>query len=81
MAKIKSVPIILATCLQGKNPDPAPYLERVRNAPELTHMPADKFPDIASDVDYCTRLDSFPFAMPVTREQGRPVMRTLKLDT
>ena len=67
----------LAACLGGENPDPNPYLERVRNAPELTHMPADKFPDIASDVHYCTRLDDFPFAMPVTREQGRPVMRGL----
>jgi len=49
----------------------------VWEAIELTHMPTDKFPDIASDVDYCTRLDAFQFAMPVTREQGHPVMRAL----
>ena len=71
----------LAACIGGENPDPTPYLESVRNAPELTHMPIDKFPDIASDVDYCTRLDAFPFAMPVTREQGHPVMRTLTTST
>ena len=67
----------LAACLDGENPDPTPYFECVRTAPELRHMSVDKFPDIASDVDYCTRLDAFPFAMPVTRENGRPVMHTL----
>jgi len=67
----------LAACLQGQSPDPWPYLDRVREAIELTHMPTDKFPDIASDVEYSTRLDAFPFAMPVRREQGRPVMRAL----
>ena len=63
--------------LQGQTPDPEPYLERVRNASELLHMPADQFPHIASDVDYCTRLDAFPFAMPISREQNRPVMRAI----
>lgn len=67
----------LEACLSGETPDPEPYLEQVRTALELGHMPAEKFPYIASDVDYCTRLDAFPFAMPVTREQGRPVIHTL----
>jgi len=61
--------------LCGQALDPEPYLERVRNAPELRHMPVEKFPHLASDVDYCTRLGAFPFAMPVTRENGHPVMR------
>jgi 2-phosphosulfolactate phosphatase len=63
--------------LRGQTPDPEPYLERVRNASELLHMPADQFPHIASDVDYCTRLDAFPFAMPISREQNHPVMRAI----
>jgi 2-phosphosulfolactate phosphatase len=67
----------LAACLGGENPDSTPYLERVRTASELTHMSVDKFPDIVRDVDYCTRLDAFPFAMPVTCEHGRPVMLAL----
>ena len=71
----------LAARLCGQNPDPAPYLERVRNSPELEHMSADQFPYLESDVDHCTRLDAFPFAMPVTREQGRPVMHALKFDS
>jgi len=71
----------LAARLSRKNPDPESYLERVRTSPELEHMPADKFPHFASDVDFCTRLDAFPFAMPVTLEQRYPVMRALTLDT
>lgn len=71
----------LAARLNRENPDSALYLERVRTSPELEHMLADKFPQLASDVDYCTRLNAFPFAMPVTREQGHPVMRALTLDT
>ena len=67
----------LAACLNGKKPDPNPYLEHVRNAAELTHMSVEKFPNVVSDVKLCTRLDAFSFAMPVTREQGHPVMRTL----
>jgi 2-phosphosulfolactate phosphatase len=61
--------------LRGRTPDPEPYLERVRNAPELAHMPVEKFPHVASDIDYCTRLDAFSFAMPIARTQGHPVMR------
>jgi 2-phosphosulfolactate phosphatase len=71
----------LAARLSGNNLDPEPYLERVRTALELKHMSAKDFPHIVSDVDYCTRLDAFPFAMTVTREQERPIMRTLTLDT
>jgi len=61
--------------LRGRRPDPEPYLARVRNALELRHMPCEQFPTIDSDVDYCTRLDAFPFAMPVLRENNRHVMR------
>lgn len=63
--------------LRGQMPDPEPYLERVRNASELLHMPIDQFPHIVSDIDYCTRLDALSFAMPVVREQARLVMRAV----
>ena len=67
-------------CLRGDDPNPEPFLERVRAALELDKMPVGYFPNIASDVELCTRLDVFPFAMPVIREQGRPVMRALTPD-
>jgi 2-phosphosulfolactate phosphatase len=63
--------------LRGQTPNPEPYLKRVRDASELLHMPVDQFPYIASDVDYCTRLDAFPFATPVVREQNHQVMRAV----
>lgn len=63
--------------LRGQTPDPKPYLDWVRNAPELRHMPSDRFPHITSDLDYCTRLDAFGFAMPITSENGRSVMRAV----
>ena len=65
----------LEACLQEMQVDMEPYLVRVREATELSHMPLAKFPDILSDVDYCTRMDVFPFAMHVTREQRGSVMR------
>lgn len=66
--------------LRGQSPDPEPYLERVRNANEIRLMPPEIFPYIASDIDYCTRLDSCAFAMPILRENGRLVMRPLQPD-
>jgi 2-phosphosulfolactate phosphatase len=66
--------------LRGELPDPDPYLERARNANEIRLMPPEIFPYIASDIDFCTRLDSCPFAMPISRENGRLVMRPLQPD-
>ena len=63
--------------LRGQTPEPKPYLDRVRNAAELRHMPPDRFPHVASDLDYCTHLDAFTFAMPITSENGRHVMRAV----
>lgn len=63
--------------LHGQSPDPKTYLDRVRNAAELRHMPPDQFTHVASDVDYCTHLDAFAFAMPITSENGWPVMRAV----
>ena len=70
----------LEACLQGDDPNPIPFLEQVRTALELDKMPVGDFPNIANDVELCTRLDAFPFAMPVIREQGRLVMRALTPD-
>ena len=34
---------------------------------------------LASDLDFCTRLDAFAFAMPVARQNGQLVMRPLPI--
>ncbi len=65
--------------LKGQEPDPAPYLDRVRKSVEIRHMAS--FPNLESDLDYCTRLDACNFAMPISRETGRLVMRALTPDS
>ena len=54
------------------------YIQRVvasRDAfQHMTDHP--QFP--RSDLDYCTRINAFDFAMPITRENGQLVMRALQ---
>lgn len=66
----------LEALFRGKMPDPAPYLERVRNSGDakLFYNPArPEFPEV--DLAHCTEIDKFDFAMPVSKENGRYVMR------
>lgn len=64
---------------RGQQPDPVPYVDRVyRSRDALFHLDPD-FPAFPkSDLDHCTQIDAFDFAMPVTRENGRHVMRAIK---
>jgi hypothetical protein len=32
-----------------------------------------------ADLDYCSRINEFDFAMPITRENGQLIMRTVKV--
>ncbi len=66
----------LAGLLRGERPDPALYLRRVRasqNAGLFTHPANPDFPP--EDLDLCTQLDRFDFALPVRRLDGRLEMR------
>ncbi|RPH55581.1 MAG: 2-phosphosulfolactate phosphatase [Chloroflexi bacterium] len=63
--------------LRGQRPDPASYLQRVRDSIEMLLMSREKFPNLSSDLDYCTRLDAFSFAMPITRQDGQLIMRPI----
>lgn len=66
--------------LRDQQPDPAPYIDRVyKSRDALFHLDPNlpEFP--RSDLDYCTNIDAFDFVMPVTKENGRPVMRAIKL--
>ncbi len=65
--------------LRGQKTDPTPYIDRVyKSRDALFHLDPNlpEFP--ASDLDYCTKIDAFDFAMSVTKENGRPVMRAVK---
>jgi len=68
----------LEAILKDQHPDPAPYVERVMKSRDaLLHLDPNlpEFPK--SDLDFCTQLDAFDFAMLVTRENGRHVMRAV----
>jgi len=65
--------------LRGEQPDPAPFLDRVyRSRDALFHLDP-TFPEFPkSDLDYCTNIDRFDFAISVTKQNGQPVMRAIK---
>jgi 2-phosphosulfolactate phosphatase len=68
----------LEALFRGQQPDPGPFLRRVeesRDAKLFENPTRPEFP--FSDIAYCTNIDRFDFAMPVTRENGRPVMRAV----
>lgn len=54
------------------------FIQRVKSARDaLQHMEEHpQFP--LSDLDYCSRIDTFDFAMPIMRENGQLVMRAIK---
>jgi 2-phosphosulfolactate phosphatase len=65
--------------LKDKQPDTEPFIRRVYQSRDaLQHLdPAETgFP--LSDLHYCTQIDHFDFAMPITREDGKLVMRAIK---
>ncbi len=69
----------LEALLKSQQPDPAPFVDRVYNSYDARLHLNPYFPEFpASDLDLCTNVDAFDFAMPVTIENRRPVMRALK---
>jgi 2-phosphosulfolactate phosphatase len=69
----------LEALLRGQQPDPVPYVDRVyKSRDALFHLDPNlpEFP--ISDLNHCTNIDAFDFAMSVTKESGRHVMRPIK---
>jgi 2-phosphosulfolactate phosphatase len=62
----------------GQKVEAESFVKRVYDSRDaLQHMPDHpQFPK--SDLDYCSRINAFDFAMPITREYGQLVMRTVK---
>jgi len=70
----------LEALLEGENPDPKVYLQRVYYSPagkKFMDPVANEFP--STDLVYATDLDSFDFAMQVKNENGRYVMKPVFL--
>jgi 2-phosphosulfolactate phosphatase len=65
--------------LRGQEPDSVPIIDRVyKSRDALFHLDPNLSAFPASDLDYCTNIDAFDFVMPVTKENGRPVIRAIK---
>ena len=69
----------LEAVLRGTSPNVEEYLERVRNSHDGQQFLNGGQPHApVTDLDHCTSVDKFNFAMPVTREDGRYVMRAIR---
>ena len=69
----------LELLLKGKQPDPTTYIDRVHKSRDALFHLDPNFPAFPkSDLEHCTSIDAFDFAMPVIRENGRLVMRAAK---
>jgi 2-phosphosulfolactate phosphatase len=69
----------LEELLKGNQPDVKPFLKRVLESRDaFPHLNPEQRAFPRSDLDYCTQNDKFDFAMPITREDGRLIMRAVK---
>ncbi len=69
----------LEELLKGNSPDTKPFIKRVFDSRDaLQHLDPREIAFPRSDLDYCTQIDKFDFAMPVTRENGKLIMHCVK---
>ena len=69
----------IAALLGGQAPDPAPYLHRVLESDSGRIFMDPAQPEFApGDLDFCTDLDRFDFAMLAERQDGLLVMRPIR---
>lgn len=69
----------LESLLKGGQPDPAPFIERVfRSRDAFQHLDPNAIEFPRTDLDHCTTIDMFEFAMLVTKENGRHIMRAIR---
>ncbi|HLA08862.1 MAG TPA: 2-phosphosulfolactate phosphatase [Anaerolineales bacterium] len=69
----------LQALLKGEPTNPAPFVDRVYASRDaIMHLDPSQTAFPKSDLDHCTHVDAFDFAMPVTIENGRHVIRAVK---
>jgi 2-phosphosulfolactate phosphatase len=69
----------LEALLKGSRPDPNPPIKRVFDSRDaLQHLDPEQIAFPLSDLDYCTQIDKFDFAMPITREEESLIMRCVR---
>jgi 2-phosphosulfolactate phosphatase len=68
----------LEALLKGDQPDIKPFIQRVFDSRDaLEHLDPTQTIFPLSDLEYCTQIDRFDFAMPIVREDGKLIMRCL----
>lgn len=69
----------LEELMKGNQPDPKPFVQRVFESRDaLQHLDPTETGFPLSDLEYCTRIDEFDFAMPITRQNGKLIMHGVK---
>lgn len=69
----------LEELLKGNQPDTRPFIQRVYDSRDaLQHLDPAQTGFPLSDLDYCTQIDKFDFAMPIVKEDGHLIMRCIK---
>ena len=66
----------LESLLKGQKLDTKPFSQRVYDCKDaLEHLDPDQPEFPVTDLEYCTHIDAFNFAMPITKENDLLVMR------
>jgi 2-phosphosulfolactate phosphatase len=69
----------LEALLKCEQPDPQPYIQRVLASKDASqHFDPNKIGFPLTDLDYCTQVDKFDFAMPIERKDRKLIMRYIK---
>jgi len=69
----------LEELIKGNRPDAKPIVERVwRSRDALLHLDPNLPAFPRSDLDDCSQISIFDFAMPISREDGKLIMRCVK---
>ena len=69
----------LEAIMLGGQPDKKPFIQRVLSSRDaLQHLDPAQTGFPLSDLEYCTQVDKFDFALPVTRENGNFIMRHVR---
>jgi len=66
----------LEELMKGNQPGKEPFIQRVFDSRDaLQHLDPAQTGFPLSDLDYCTQIDKFDFAMPIAREDRKLIMR------
>lgn len=69
----------LEELLRGNQPDLKPFIKRIMESKDaFPHLDPEQRDFPFSDLEYCSQVDKFDFAMLITREDGKLIMRPMK---